>query len=597
MASRIGGGPPSSLPTPAATPDNRLEQMREKQLKELMEMRLAQTRDDGAHVLENVTRRLRQTNDNPGLRNTGSTTPDPRRPDGQRPEQRVPAQPGTSQGTQAGAQPTAPGAQQPGAQPPGLSRASVQDFPRLVADFQRQQGLPVTGRLDQGTVAAMKEKGIVAQQPPSSSAERAGESRDVGPRATKEDVTATRTSRAAIEQARKQRLESPPMPTKSRETSTQTSARPDPRDTRDTRDNTPIDRALDPVRLLASLAMAGFAGKGKSALEEAIKSFQQAQGLPPTGKVDAQTQEALKTEGHIDPNAAASGEPPSKPTQSDKPVEQKQQVRRALVDTAPTTKNAADRDVVKDPLRPQANTNQQTTTADVAARAPVTSDAAQQAAEKARLDTVVAQQAATERGVQEGKGDPKATKGHGEVAGEGAGQKGAGGISGGGSPDSMAASGAMSAKVDGLEGDETAVGNAEAGDDDFENEERGNANLGSDDGDDEEQTDGEGEHWEVPPLSDQVREALEKILRDDDGAGPVTYTWDVTFLRPGTYASGQPAEELWHVAVHKATAFDPVWQQAADAIASRMLYGEPDGEPPTIDDFILALRRARVRDS
>jgi hypothetical protein len=597
MASRIGGGPPSSPPTttPAATPDNRLEQMREKQLKELMEMQLAKTRDDGQHVLENVARRLRATNDNPGLRNTGSTSPDPRRPDGQRPDtqQRVPAQ-------QSGASssPASQGAQQPGASaPPAASRESVQDFPRLVADFQRQQGLPVTGRLDQGTVAAMKEKGIVAQQPPSSTTERASESRDVGPRATKEDVTATRLSRAAIEQARKQRLDQPPMPTK-RETSTQTSTRADPRDARtETRDNTPIDRAFDPSRLLASLALGGFAGKGKASLEEAIKSFQQSQGLPATGKVDAQTQEALKQEGHIDPNASSVGEPPSKPTSTDKPVEQKQQVRRALVDTAPTTKNAADRDVVKDPLRPQASTNQPTTTADVAARAPVTSDAAQQAAEKARLDTVVAQQAATERGVQEGKGDPKATQGHGEVAGEGAGQKGTGGISGGGSPDSTAASGAMAANVDGPEGDETAVGNAEAGDDDFENEERGNANMG-DAGDDDDAQDGDpGEHWEVPPLSEQVRAALEKIMRDDEGAGPVTYTWDVTFLRPGTYASGQPAEELWHVAVNKATAFDPVWQQAADAIASRMLYGEPDGEPPTIDDFILALRRARVRDS
>ena len=29
----------------------------------------------------------------------------------------------------------------------------------------------------------------------------------------------------------------------------------------------------------------------------------------------------------------------------------------------------------------------------------------------------------------------------------------------------------------------------------------------------------------------------------------------------------------------QATAFDPVWQQAADAISSRMLYGEPDADP------------------
>lgn len=567
--------------------------MREKQLKELMEMQLAKTRNDGEHLLENVARRLRVTNENPGLRNTPVAPPDPRRPpdaQGRPPgqEQRVPAQQQQQQ---------QPGAQGPQAPAAALSRESVQDLPRLVADFQRQQGLPVTGRLDQGTVAALKEKGIVPQQPAgandarTSEARDARDARDAGPRASKEDVTATRLSRAAIEQARKQRLESPPMPTKSKDAPVTSSARAEARDGRDTRDATPLDRAFDPARLLASLALGGFAGKGKLALEEALKSFQQAQGLPVTGKLDQQTQEALKKDGHIE---AQPQDAPSKPVSSDKPVEAKQQVRRALADAAPTTKNAADRDVNKDPLRPQAATNQPTTSADVSARAPNAADAA--AAEKARLDTVVAQQAASERGVQEGKGDPQATKGHGEVAGEGAKQKGAGGVSGGGSPDAAhATSTAMSANVDGLAGDETAVGNADAGDDDFENEDRGNANMGDDDEQAPLDEGAVGEHWEVPPLSEQMRAALEKIARDDDGAGPVTYTWDVTFLRPGTYASGQPAEELWHVAVNKATAFDPVWQKAADAIASRMLYSEPDAEPPTIDDFILALRRARVR--
>ena len=80
----------------------------------------------------------------------------------------------------------------------------------------------------------------------------------------------------------------------------------------------------------------------------------------------------------------------------------------------------------------------------------------------------------------------------------------------------------------------------------------------------------------------------------DDGTGPVTYTWDVTFYRPGIYAPGQPAEEIWRVDASKATAFDPVWQTASDAIASKMIYMEPDSEPPTIEDFVAALKRARV---
>ena len=210
------------------------------------------------------------------------------------------------------------------------------------------------------------------------------------------------------------------------------------------------------------------------------------------------------------------------------------------------------------------------------------------AAQLARLDTVMAQQAASERGVQEGTGDAAATHGHGEVEGIGAGQQGAGGTSGGGIEGH--GEGAIG-DTDGPAGEETAVGNAEAGDDDFQDEERGNANAPGEG----EQAGEEGEFWQVPPLSQQVHAALEAIVRDDDGSGPVSYTWDVTFLRPGTYAAGQPAQELWHVAVKHATAFDPVWQQAADAVSSRMIYSEPDADPPTIDDFIMALRRARVR--
>lgn len=587
--------------------------MREQQLKELMEQQVARTRNDGEVILDTVARRLRQQQqqaNEPGQQGAGGLRNAPVAPgapnDPRRAAEPLPNRPGNP-GSQATAtapatQPSGQAAQGPGAQQvPALSRETVQELPKLVADFQRQNGLPVTGRIDQNTLATLKDQGMVLPQPSSSTNANAKPEPAQRERATKEDVTATRLTRAAAEQQAKKRLDAPIASTRSdrleRNDRNDRNDRAQAPAGREGAPSTPIDRALDPSRLLASLALAGFIGQGKNPLEDAVKSFQSAHGLPVTGKVDAQTAEALKKDGVVDPHAA---EAPSKPTQSDKPVEAKQQVRRALSENAPTTKNAADRDVAKDPLRPQASTNQQTTTSDVAARAPVTASEAQaqaQAAlEKARLDTVVAQQVANERGVQEGKGDPKATQGHGEVAGEGAGQKGKGGVSGGGTLDSTATTHAMSANADvaGIEGDETAVGNAEAGDDDFNNDERGNANMGDGD-EDAPPADDIGEHWQVPPLSEQVRAALEKVARDDDGAGPVTYTWDVTFLRPGTYASGQPAEELWHVAVHKATAFDPVWQKAADAIASRMLYTEPDGEPPTIDDFILALRRARVR--
>ncbi len=130
--------------------------------------------------------------------------------------------------------------------------------------------------------------------------------------------------------------------------------------------------------------------------------------------------------------------------------------------------------------------------------------------------------------------------------------------------------------------------NAPAGDEDRRDERRGHATL-----DDEEQRD-EG-YYDVPKLSVQVREALDAIARNDDESGAATYSWDVTIYRPGVYGRRQPAEPLWHVVVDRAGAFDPVWQKAKQALEERMREIEPEGAPPSDDDFRMALRRARVR--
>lgn len=543
MASRIGGGsPPSFSPPAGASPDNRLEQMRERQLKELLDQRTVRTRDEGERVLSSLAKGLKTREQDPGQQGlrVAAITPD-NATAGKKPDTRA-------------------------ERAPPANAASAADLPRLVADFQRQNSLPVTGKLDITTVNALKDRGLMPEQPAQAPA-----------RAGKDDVVAARQTRVAAEQQTKQRVGDSPQTPRSDARNANDRARPERSDPTpaSTAVDRAVDRVVDPARLLASLFTAGFAGKGKASLDDALKAFQTAQGLPVTGKLDPQTQESLKSTG-IEAEHA----------KSDKPLESKQQVRRALTESAPTSKNAADRDNIRDPVRPQAPTHQPTTTADVAARAPATSSS--DAAQLARLDTVMAQQAASERGVQEGTGDAAATHGHGEVEGIGAGQQGAGGTSGGGIEGH--GEGAIG-DTDGPAGEETAVGNAEAGDDDFQDEERGNANAPGEG----EQAGEEGEFWQVPPLSQQVHAALEAIVRDDDGSGPVSYTWDVTFLRPGTYAAGQPAQELWHVAVKHATAFDPVWQQAADAVSSRMIYSEPDADPPTIDDFIMALRRARVR--
>jgi hypothetical protein len=152
---------------------------------------------------------------------------------------------------------------------------------------------------------------------------------------------------------------------------------------------------------------------------------------------------------------------------------------------------------------------------------------------------------------------------------------------------------------DGAAGDESSTGNSDAGDDDHDDDDRGDAVAAHADDDDAHDDDGvipDG-YSLVQPLSVQVAAALETIARIDADDGPVCYVWDVTLYRPGVYADGQPAEAVWHLVVDSAHAFDPVWQRAVDAIASRLLYVEPDATPPGLDDLLGALRRARVRDA
>lgn len=202
---------------------------------------------------------------------------------------------------------------------------------------------------------------------------------------------------------------------------------------------------------------------------------------------------------------------------------------------------------------------------------------------RAGADTAQGQQAADGRGVAEGAGDAAAAHGQG---GEGQGA-GVGGQGGEGVPHHLLADGgrAQDGDPDGAEDDDA---NAPAGDDDLEDEKRGHTNR--DDGSED-----EASYWRVPSLTEQVAEALETIGRNDDERGAATYSWDVTFLRPGVYGAGQPAEPLWHVVVERAGAFDEVWGEAQRALETRIRETEPAGAPPTKDDFVRALRRARVR--
>jgi peptidoglycan hydrolase-like protein with peptidoglycan-binding domain len=142
----------------------------------------------------------------------------------------------------------------------------------------------------------------------------------------------------------------------------------------------------------------------------------------------------------------------------------------------------------------------------------------------------------------------------------------------------------------GEEGRERDRGNASSGDEDLDDERRGHASI--DDGSE----DAAG-HYRVPSMSEQAFAALEKIVRDaalENRA--TTYSWDVTFYKPGVYGPGQKAQELVHLVVDKATAFDPVWSKAQANLQALVSRTDPDGQVPSLDDIIQAIRQARSRD-
>jgi hypothetical protein len=140
------------------------------------------------------------------------------------------------------------------------------------------------------------------------------------------------------------------------------------------------------------------------------------------------------------------------------------------------------------------------------------------------------------------------------------------------------------------DGSERERGNASSGTDDDGNPVRGNAQLS-----DDSQGGGAGHH-RVPPLSEQAHAALSLIKQDQrEDNRATTYSWDVTFYRPGIYGPGQKAQELVHLVVDKAAPFDPVWQKAQINIASLVKRGDAGAEPPSLDDLMAALRLARAR--
>jgi hypothetical protein len=190
----------------------------------------------------------------------------------------------------------------------------------------------------------------------------------------------------------------------------------------------------------------------------------------------------------------------------------------------------------------------------------------------------------TERGILDEEADEDATEGDG---GEGQ-KRGKGGDQSGGGHD---AAGTDTAGDSGeRDGNEKTRGNAHSGDDNYGDQKRGHASL--DDG-----SDADAGHYRVPSLSEQAFASLDKIKRDQTASNKATtYTWDVMFFKPGIYSPGQKAQDLVHLVVKEATAFDAVWQRAQANLQVMVRRVERDAPVPTLDDIVGALRQARARD-
>lgn len=404
--------------------------------------------------------------------------------------------------------------------------------------FQESRGLPPNGRLDEKTRDALVDAGHLAKPEQNESVD-VGHKRDtpqveLRPRADAKLGVGELTMRAPTGS------EARPDGAKSSQ-GVELSQMSD----RVARDKPP---EVDLKSFLSSLRAAGFQGQGKGAeqLKDSLKRLQKAEGLPQSGQLDARTAAALVRRGIVD--------------------------ERVLPMTLANAQNASDAQLARSDVKRE---------------------------NEARADVRDAQHDPTTRGVREAV-DGDASKGRGELDGRD-GASAASGAKGGDGDARDAASTSRAASAQGAEGQdgsgdvndpwrEGAEGNAPAGDDDVDDERRGRANV-----DDAALDEDDAGHWEVEALSVQIEAGLASIARDDNGSGAATYAWDFTLYRPGVYGAKQPAEKLFHLVVTKASAFDPLWEQAREALNDKLALLEPDAKRITVDDVTRTLRVARMK--
>ena len=405
---------------------------------------------------------------------------------------------------------------------------------------------------------------------------------------------------------------------------------------------TPSDAAK---QILGGLKDSGFQAPATASRDfgtqftNSLKQFQSAQGLPPTGKLDGATSDALKNLGLAGaPQTPEKPDPAAAKDNFDRGASLLKQGEKSRVDIArnssPDTnfldallnKLGGDQGVTSDKaghVGGSAETSSNAQKADAAKEAKKVSEAdksgnteakkaskddVQQAPDKLaressklqvarglkadttrteeqRRNTALLGKDAIERGILDEEADEDATEGDGA---EGR-QRGRGGdqANAGGDDDSAADVAGADGERDG-DGDKK--GNAWSGDNNHRDKRRGHATT--DDG-----TDAEAGSYRVASLSQQSFEALEKIKKDETANNrATTYSWDVMFFKPGVYSAGQKAQDLVHLVVQSSTAFDPVWQRAQANLQIMVRRLEKDSPVPTLDDIVGALRQARARD-
>lgn len=205
--------------------------------------------------------------------------------------------------------------------------------------------------------------------------------------------------------------------------------------------------------------------------------------------------------------------------------------------------------------------------------------------EKRRRDALAGQDP-TELGILDEEADEDALEGAGD---DGKQRRGSGGDQESGGQDADGATSGGSGVGAEAEASERDRGNATSGDERF-GDARGHASI----------DDGSGAaagHYRVPSISEQCFLALDKISKNSSVENrATTYSWDVTFFKPGTYGPGQKAQELVHLVVDKATAFDAVWSKAQANLTVLVRRTDADGAVPSLDDIVGALRQARARE-